>query len=49
MKLLLGCGDGFGESDRLFHSLQKRLDQHVFPLLSQEYSGGIKARREIER
>ena len=25
--------DGSGESDRLFHSLRKRLDQHVFPLL----------------
>jgi len=40
---------GSGESDRLFHSLRKRLDRHVFPLLSRECSEGTRAWREIER
>jgi len=38
---LFSCiADGSGESDRLFHSLRKRLDRHVFPLLSWECCGG---------
>ena len=44
---LLRCIDGLGESDRLFHSLWNRLHRHVFPLLSRECSGGIRAWGEI--
>ena len=41
--------DDLEDGARMFHSLCKRFDRHVFPLSFTEVCGGIMTWREIDR